>query len=110
MADSDVVYAMTHDPLCPVIGSSAETYWLPNCPNCDLIARVREDERAAEPCIAPCAASNYERGRADALAEARDAVAAVDGGYSVPPEMPVGAFIDAMRREFLAAIDALEKP
>lgn len=36
---------MTHDPLCPVIGSSAETYWLPNCPNCSLIARVREDEK-----------------------------------------------------------------
>ena len=47
--------------------------------------------------------------KAEAYTEAREAVAAVEGGYSVPLEMPVGAFIDAMRREYLSAIDALKK-
>ena len=57
------------------------------------------------------AARGYDDGQRDALDAAREAVAAVEGGYSVPLEMPVGAFIDAMRREYLSAIDALrEKP
>ena len=43
------------------------------------------------------------------LDAARAAVVAVEGGYSVPLGMPVGLFINAMRREYLAAIDALKE-
>lgn len=51
----------------------------------------------------------WMKGYDAALDAAREAVASVEGGYSVPLEMPVGAFVNAMRREHLAAIDALQK-
>ena len=82
------------------------------CVVCDALRaceeRVREDERSNN--FTPDDHANgmgeaYQRG----LDAAREAVAAVEGGYSVPPEMPVGAFISAMRREHLAAIDALRE-
>ena len=47
--------------------------------------------------------------KAEAYTDAMSAIAAVEGGYSVPLEMPVGAFIAAMRREYLSVIDALKK-
>jgi hypothetical protein len=85
---------MTYDPLC----WHATTYG-PPCDCCALIARVREDERAADPCIASCAASNYERGRADALAEARDAVfVLLPADYEMNACAAIDA-IDALRGE-----------
>ncbi len=71
-------------------------------------ARVREDERSnnfTPDDFSEAMTDSYRRG----LDAAREAAAAVEGGYSVPPEMPVGAFVKAMRREYLAAIDALRK-
>jgi hypothetical protein len=56
-----------------------------------------------------CICDELRACEARTLNAARDAVAAVEGGYSVPLEMPVGAFISAMRREHLAAIDALKE-
>jgi hypothetical protein len=85
-----------HDPLCE----------RGNAPNystcyCYLIARVREDERAAirEPGRITLAIEDaYAKGRADALAEAREAVAAV-------PDARYEHWI--RQAEALAAIDAL---
>lgn len=68
---------MIHDPLCP---DRVLKNWA-TCWTCDVIASVRADERDS----------------------AARRVKAVEGGYSVPPEMPVGSFIDAMRREMVAA-------
>lgn len=48
MADSDVVHDMIHDPLCPTdgVGARFAAFGLV-CDDCNLIARVRNDERAA---------------------------------------------------------------
>jgi hypothetical protein len=80
---------MTHDPLCPTLlcnhNDKGECWWGDfECPNpcrCDLIAKARADQ--TERCI--------------------EAMAAVEGGYSLPLGMSVGMFIDAMRQEFIAA-------
>ena len=51
MADSDVVYVMTHDPLC-MWSTSATPDPLPDydCGECEQIAKVREDQ--TQRCIA----------------------------------------------------------
>ena len=79
--------AKAHDPLCRWHGDSAR--W-EVCRDCTTIAKARADQ--TERCI--------------------EAMAAVEGGYSVPLGMSVGMFIDAMRQEFIAAaLRALqEKP
>ena len=90
---------MTHDPMCPMI-------WDPtpfDCGLCDLIARVREDERgyAKQTSTAIMA---YDEGRRDGYAAAmRDAVEAVkaaltdDDGYVRQSELD----------DAVAAIEAL---
>lgn len=79
MADSDVVHAMNHDPLC----SNGDMTWLPEtaiCLTCHVIARVR----------------------ADALDAAREAVVAL-------PMMKIaGNFPLYDADEVIAAIDALK--
>lgn len=50
----------------------------------------------------------YEQGQRDMLARCIDALAAVEGSYSVPVGMSVGLFIYAMRHEFIAALHRLE--
>jgi len=78
--------AMTHDLLCPQQPRSdgATLTMLDGTPiycACDLIAKARADQ--TERCI--------------------EAMAAVEGGYSLTLGMSVGMFIDAMRQEFIAA-------
>lgn len=68
---------MKHDLVCP---DNHQKNWS-DCWTCRVINLARNDERE----------------------EAARRVAAVEGGYSIPPEMPVGAFIDAMRREMVQA-------
>jgi hypothetical protein len=95
-----------HDPLCE----------RGNAPNystcyCTLIARVREDERENVLRDAPVSvfvkahtdgkAVGYAKGRADALADAREAVAALD------TEVFCYDHDCRMKRASLAAIDAL---
>ena len=68
---------MTHDPLCPMWSKVSAG----DVCDCDLIGKARADQ--TERCI--------------------EAMAAVEGGYSLPLGMSVGMFIDAMRQEFIAA-------
>jgi hypothetical protein len=96
---------MTHDPLCEFNFVLRE---VGDCQRCDLIARVRMDEREKVLRDAPVSvfvkahtdgkAAGYDVGRADALAEARDAVAALK---------PTTTNSLTLREEALDAIDAL---
>ena len=99
-----------HDPLCTwrqaeEADAGDPRRWLAGglavC-DCDLIAKVREDERRQS-------ASDYVDGERDMLAKCIAAVRAVEGGYSMPLGMSVGAFIDVMRHQFIAALCDLEE-
>lgn len=104
---------MTHDPTC-------EDYFKPYAPGfgnddpctiCALIARVREDERSSAVVAAltqdSCVLA-YAKGRAEALAEARDAVAdARKWPAYLPPNAGDGLFVVITEADALAAIDAL---
>ena len=117
-----------HDPLCPVLYGKAHPLWKAAAPladllcECDLIARVREDERGKQfvsddtmTRIADGLAkatpvdeatwnqSTYDTGYADALRDALEAVKALD------PNAPGGNMdygINVQRRA-VAAIEAL---
>ena len=54
-------------------------------------------------------AKGEAQGQRDMIAKCIAALRAVEGGYSVPLGMSVGAFIDAMRHQFIAALRDLEE-
>lgn len=65
---------MTHDPLCPWFGST-EFDTVISCDDCDLIARVREDERKKYETYSNARKVGREQGYSAAL---RDAVTAIE--------------------------------
>jgi len=77
-------------------------------------AALREAEKRAERADGRLVVATllaWREGEAAMLAKCIEAVEAVDGGYSIPLGMCVGAFIDAMRHQFVAALrDLREKP
>jgi hypothetical protein len=99
-----------HDPMCGYTPESWSRDLIGNPCDCDLIARVREDERAAirQPGRITLAVEDaYAKGRADALAEAREAVAAIGFDGDPRPVMTVMQGHYIKRDDALAAIDAL---
>lgn len=114
---------MTHDPLCPNIPERWDTeqsiLWHAKC-ECDLISRVRKDERGNVLRDAPTSvfvkafsdgrSSGYDTGYAAAL---RDAV---DDCWGAVAEIPAVELWDGtkaawwiVKADALAAIEALDK-
>jgi hypothetical protein len=85
---------MTHDPMCDEHTIVPRAGW--HC-HCALIARVREDERQMRDRVWD---AGWEKGRADALAAAREAVVEVHRKWGYPQQL-----IDS--NVIIAAIDAL---
>jgi hypothetical protein len=90
---------MTHDPLCEFNFVLRE---VGDCQRCDLIARVRMDQDNVHADTSDWMRDTaYAKGRADALAEAREAVAALrpDKWEGYAATQAALAAIDALRGE-----------
>lgn len=111
-----------HDPLCPPWAGIP----FGECRVCDLIARVREDERGradSEGFLSPIGSTTgsgqvtgiigkafYDAGRIDALDAAREAVEEVPQWYSDNTKGDDGSFAaECLVEDVLAAIDALRE-
>ena len=114
MCNCDTV-SRVHDPLCPVLYGKAHPLWKAAAPlsdllcECDLIRRIRADEREIKPTGYEEGASSYSMGYAVAL---RDAVEAVNGLPSAN-YMPHPGYTDDQpalwREQVVAAIEALNE-
>ena len=63
------MFLMNHDPLCPLNDEQWPKHPLEKCHYCDLIAKVREDERARHQGQSVMLASDAEAALAEARAE-----------------------------------------